>query len=152
MKEKTVFYIFTTTGVKFPIQIKWVHGEFRFEPVNLSTVPTNPGVYAFVINGKIYKIGDANGKLGLQGRLKQYFQRGKNRATEPTAQRFGRVMESSEFNKALIDIYYIEASEYGVLFSEIKETYVAVRNYESDLIEKAHNEGEPMSLSRNNKK
>lgn len=127
-------------------------GEMRYNaprigfdmPVLTSEVP---GVYFILLGTDILKVGKAEGKLGIKGRLLNY--RSTNRSRLPfdrTCQLVHRIM-TTDLKDQVLEVYYFEVPKTETLLEGYTVLTSMARSFEELLSRQARVEGHSMLLS-----
>lgn len=129
---------------------KWNHQECGF--LDLPTCPTkNSGVYVIMLNGKVLKVGKADGAKGLQYRLKSYASKNKSRITGKFADQFtirlDSNMRSPELSGKSLSFYYHATAKVEKEYHGIKVETCIARSLEKQLSILCRLQNHPMTLS-----
>lgn len=129
---------------------KWNSEEYGFR--ELPECPcVGPGVYAFMLDDDILKIGKADGVKGLQSRLKNYASKNKSRVTGIHQDRFtlkmNESMNSAKLKGKSISVHYYETKVLHTNELGIKVPMTSARQLEKQLSILARAQGHSMTLS-----
>ena len=119
---------------------------WKFNPVE----ETRKGVYIFVSkDGDILKVGKADGKRGLLGRLNEYWKPSKSFLKNPSSS--ASVMKRvQEADRRVVDavIYYIPLDPIQVTVSSFSIQATPARELEEFIAARAHEEGHSLLFSK----
>lgn len=116
--------------------------SFSMEPCNDET----PGIY-FIVNGDdILKIGKAEGRLGLKGRMQSYRSDLSTRRNDHTVERICAAM-TGPLDNCVLHMYILPTPTKTMDFKGLEIELQMARSLEAVLSRRARDEGHSMQLS-----
>jgi hypothetical protein len=131
-------------------RLKYRKSGYGWEWDKQGNLPSIKGVYFLLSKHGIEKVGSANGKFGLKGRIRQYTRKNKKLPNDATDILWNRIM-SNELLNEYIDVYYIviegTLNNVHTSIGTIEVISCPILEVETSLFYQAKNQAEPMRLA-----